>query len=184
MSASATISPARNFPPMFQTGPSYTRPAPSDRPKGIKNRFVQTGDSEEKAHEPTRNELPAISETGGYAEELSRTQQLNFYLGNVRDAGDISQSTATLALRAWASISELLAQNLPVPDAAPGPEGQLLFVWNKGEHHLELEIFPDSPSEFFYFNRVTNESWEDEYNANTPVSQQAKDKLSIFTSTK
>ncbi len=135
------------------------------------------------AQEPARNELPAISATGEYSKELSRMQQLNYYLGSVRDAGDISESTATLALIAWATLSDAISNSLSVPDAAPGPEGQLLYAWNKGEHHLELEIFPNSPAEFFYLNRVSNESWEDEYDVNTPVSQQAKDKLSIFTST-
>src|SRR5438034_355379 len=39
-----------------------------------------------------------------------------------------------------------------VPDARPGPNGELLYSWDRDEHHLELEIFLDAPAEFFYEN--------------------------------
>ena len=112
-----------------------------------------------------------------------RAQRLNHYLASVRDAGEISADVAIRALSAWFTLRGAMLENLSVPDAAPGPEGQLLYAWNNVEHHLELEVFPNGPAEFFYLNRFSNDSWEDEFNVNTPVSQRVHDALSIFSAT-
>ena len=114
------------------------------------------------------------------ASEMTRPQMLYHYLVSVRDAGDIDAKTASLAWIAWKRISDAMGEPLLVPDAASGPEGQLLYAWNQGEHHLELEIFPAEPAEFFYLNRSSNETWEEEYTVGNPVSQEAKARLNVF----
>ncbi len=134
--------------------------------------------------ELTRSEVLAISDSSGpSSSEIDgvRRQMLHDYLQTIRDAGDISADTAKLAWNAWQHLREAAARDLSVPDAAPGPEGQLLYAWNKSEHHLELEIFPNRPAEFFYFNRVSQEAWEEAYHIDQPLSQQAQDKFAIFS---
>ena len=121
----------------------------------------------------------SLQENGTDDAPLARIQRLAYYLGTVSNAGDISHEAATTALIVWNEISKTL-RALPVPDAAPGPEGQLLYTWNRGEHHLELEIFPEAPAEFFYYNRASEETWQEDYRVGEPLSEAALARLSLF----
>ena len=109
------------------------------------------------------------------------TQRLADYLRDVRESGDISNDTGELAWTAWRILWEGMAKRLPVPDAAAGPNGELLYAWNEGEHHLELEIFPNAPAEFFYRNRSTGKLWERPYRVGDPVSMEVREHLSLFS---
>jgi hypothetical protein len=95
-------------------------------------------------------------------DQLNRIEGLAYYLGRIAQTGEIAAHTATLALQVWNDLHKATS-SLPVPDAAPGPDRQLLYTWNQGEHHLEFEIFPAEPAEFFYLNRATHISWEESY---------------------
>jgi hypothetical protein len=139
-----------------------------------------------------QEELPPISHslTGTYSEhrdqrfetslrENARAQRLAYYLGKLARQGDLSDDTALLAWRAWNKLSEAFG-TLPVPDAAPGPNGELLYTWNTGEHHLELEIFADGSAELFYANRVSGDLWGSEYTIGGPFSDDVREKLRAF----
>lgn len=102
------------------------------------------------------------------------------YLNDSKNMGLINQWVASLALASWLDLRAISGRMLPVPDACPGPDGQLLFAWDEGDHHLELEIFPESASEFFYRNRSTDELWGEEYELHMPVTPSALNKLSLF----
>ncbi len=52
--------------------------------------------------------------------------------------------------------------NFPVPDACTGPDKEMFYSWNYKEHHLEVEFIPDSPTEYFYRNRITEYLWSEE----------------------
>lgn len=118
-------------------------------------------------------ELPPVSETqqGGAADdktarllrELSRVQKLQYYLRSLVRNGDVDSSTALQAWRVWHSLSCALSNTLPVPDAASGPNGEILYTWNARSHHFELEIFPDGRAEFFYINHDTDDMWSADY---------------------
>ena len=110
---------------------------------------------------------------------VTRVQELAYYLGTVSNAGDISSETAKAALTVWNDLSQMF-RALAVPDAAPGPDRQLLYTWNRGKHHLELEIFPAAPAEFFYYNRDSEATWQEDYRVGDPLSTDAQAKLSIF----
>jgi len=125
-----------------------------------------------------RNELSAANILG--LRMLSRPQQLNYYLGTARDLGEISPHTAQFALSAWIKLSAELRGLLQVPDAATGSEGEVLYSWDRNEHHLELEIFANDKAEFFYLNRVSNETWEDELQPTTPISEPIAEKIALF----
>ena len=112
--------------------------------------------------------------------EFARTQQLQYYLQQVTEAGHLSPNTASLAWEGWKALSTAMSDRLPVPDACPGPDGQLLYTWDKKEYHFELEIFPDGLGEFFYMNRVTGETWEYDHRMGDEIPNEVKVKLRIF----
>lgn len=112
--------------------------------------------------------------------EKARAQKLSYYLGAISRAGEIDHHTAVLCWRAWLSLRNATSSLLPVPDACPGPDGQLLFTWDRGDHHLELEVFPNGIGEFFYRNRQSDELWEHIGTVHDPIPDSVKAKLSLF----
>lgn len=112
--------------------------------------------------------------------ERTRDQKLCSYINNTCEAGKISPETAARAGDIWKLLGEAMHGTLPVPDVSPGPEGQLLFLWDKGEHHLELEVFADAPAEFFYRNRVSGVLWGADYPIGTSFTEEIQEKLRIF----
>jgi hypothetical protein len=107
-------------------------------------------------------------------------QRLRSYLRAVSESGEISEETARLAWKGWTQLWLALPYALPVPDACPGPDGQLLYTWDQDEHHFELEIFPNGSGEFFYRNRTTGKLWGVDYVIGEQVPQEAIDKLKLF----
>ncbi len=89
----------------------------------------------------------------------------------------ISQETFTQALSAWKHLCEIYL--MPVPSACTGPDGRLLFCWDKENHHLELEFIPNQAAEFFYRDRNSEEMWSEDYEPHI-MSQRLTEKLSIF----
>lgn len=69
---------------------------------------------------------------------------------------------------------------LPIPAACTGPDGQVCYVWDNNEHHLEIEFIPDSPIEFFYRNRETGECFDSELCG--PLSDIQLEKVNLFKS--
>ncbi len=129
----------------------------------------------------SRKILEAQAET---TSERSRIADLKRYLGQVSSHEEeeplISESTAALSLKAWSEIWSVSGRRLPVPDACPGPEGQLLYTWDREEHHLELEIFPDGRGELFYRNRKSGELWDLEYMVEDFIPAVIFGKLRLF----
>src|SRR5438552_1289918 len=91
---------------------------------------------------------------------LRRVQGLVDYLYQIVDQELVTPRVARLAWEAWSALSNSVGNALLVPDACPGPNGELLYTWDRGEHHLELEIFPTAPAELFYENNATGAVWE------------------------
>ena len=110
----------------------------------------------------------------------ARDARLSHYLAHLSASNDISPYTTRLAWRAWINVRAATSPLLPVPDACPGPDGQLLYTWDRAEHHLELEVFPNGATEFFYRNRGSDELWEHVGTVDGPVPESATDKLSLF----
>jgi hypothetical protein len=92
----------------------------------------------------------------------------------------ITRSTASIAVRAWLDVSDATGNALPVPAACTGPDGQMMYTWDKERHHLELEITADGAGEFFYRNRETSELWGEEYRPGTPLAHDVVTKLKLF----
>jgi len=79
-------------------------------------------------------------------------KKLAVYLCSVVNQGCVQPHTAVFAWFLW----KALRSTVRMPNVAPGPNGQLLLMWNTGPHHLEAEIFPDGTVEYFYIHHDTN----------------------------
>ena len=86
----------------------------------------------------------------------------------------ITIETANKSWQVWLMLKENV--DLPAPSAATGPDGIMFYSWDKGEHHFEVEIFPDDSTEFFYRNRMTGEICGD-----TKLTDQLLRKLNFFS---
>lgn len=106
-----------------------------------------------------------------------REAKLYGYLEQVAAEGLISRRLSTSAWEAWKTLADAMPD---VPNACPGPDGSLLFTWDRGEHHLELEFYPDELPSFFYANRDTSALWEAEYDAGQPLNSEIRAKLALF----
>lgn len=92
----------------------------------------------------------------------------------------VSKQTADLARKAWWLLWQETGYLLPVPSACTGPDEQILYSWDKGEHHFEVEIIPGKPMEFFYRDRKTGDLWGEEYTLGDSLPAEAVKKLKLF----
>jgi len=96
------------------------------------------------------------------------------------DDATITPETALLASKAWNLICIASGGKMPIPAACTGPDGQMLYSWDRDRHHLELEIIPGNPAEFFYRDRLTRELWGEDYNIGDPIPVEAMEKFKLF----
>lgn len=68
----------------------------------------------------------------------------------------LDQHGALFAWPVWQEVKD----TLPMPNAGVGPDGELLYTWDKGAHHYEIEVFPDGRKEYFYMHRQTGGTHE------------------------
>ena len=111
---------------------------------------------------------------------LRRVQGLVDYLNQCVDQELLTPHVARLAWNAWTALSNSTGNALLVPDACPGPDGELLYTWDRGEHHLELEIFADTPAELFYENELSGEIGEATLVIGEPVAAEVLNRLRLF----
>src|SRR2546425_555455 len=111
---------------------------------------------------------------------LRRVQGLVNYLYQIVDQELVTPRLARLAWEAWSALSNSMGNALLVPDACPGPNGELLYTWDRDGHHLELEILPDVPAELFYENDATGAVWESLFSMGEPVPAEVLEKLRLF----
>ena len=107
----------------------------------------------------------AIRTYVGTRERRERAAQLQAHLIRIAEERLVTMDAALQAWRIWETLSAATHNALLVPDAAPGPDGQLLYAWDDREHHLELELFPDGRAEFFCRNRETGSLWGADFHA-------------------
>lgn len=76
------------------------------------------------------------------------THRLYRYLKKVEDE-NILPETTLFAWLTYLAIYNLADGQIRIPDAGNGPNGEMMFSWNTGDHHFEVEIFPNGTIEFF-----------------------------------
>ena len=77
------------------------------------------------------------------------------YLRSLPAKGAISYVAENTAEKIWRKLRPL-ANNVSVPDAAVTNDGGLFMSWDRGAHHLEIELHPNGRYEWFYRNRSTD----------------------------
>lgn len=113
---------------------------------------------------------------------LTKHQEHRRYLQRVSSEGVpslISQATAKKSWNLWLAVRKATGNLMPIPSAGTGPDGVMYYSWDREEHHLEAEIYPDQNSEFFYRNRQTGELWG-EYYSDGALPVELLSKLSLF----
>lgn len=112
--------------------------------------------------------------------DIGREQRLSRFISDLRDKKIITDVAALRAWNIWKQLSKCKGKSLRVPDASAGPDDAFIFIWNKDEHHLELEIFPGGALDFFYRNRKSGDLWSSEYKVGEILAQDVLEKLAIF----
>ena len=112
----------------------------------------------------------------------TRLEGLRDYIKRVQKEELVSSKVAALALKLWEKLSAATGNSLAVPDACTGPDGELLYAWDRGDHHCELEIELEAQPTFFYWNRKSGESWETDIDLHCPVREEVLLRLGAFIS--
>jgi len=100
------------------------------------------------------------------------------YLQKIAREGEISQE---LGRSAWTMLLKILfEEDVDVPDAIPGVDGKLFYTWKSGEHYLDLAMFPDGETEFFYRNAQSGKLWNLSSRIDVPLPPEAASKLRLF----
>lgn len=85
----------------------------------------------------------------------AKAKHLKSYLNLLVHENLVSKNIADSAWELWQGLDDHFLGELPVPTASPGPDGQILYTWDQGEHHLEIEFVVNEPATMFYMNRTT-----------------------------
>jgi hypothetical protein len=109
--------------------------------------------------------------------------QLSNYLESLLERGFSeglinSAKTILSSLVIW--TARYYQKQLLTPSASPGEDAALMFVWSKGEHYLECEMFVSGEVEFFYRNRRTRATWSEDVAVFNQISKQIMEKVAIF----
>jgi hypothetical protein len=119
-----------------------------------------------KAAESLVQAMTAVSDlktAAGRAESHRR-----YLSGLVRD-GSISENMHLSAMRIWKDIALAARVAAIFPDICPGEDGRLLYVWDDGIRHLEIEMIPDTDPEFYFLDRSTDRDWNIVYRVGDPI---------------
>lgn len=96
------------------------------------------------------------------------------------EGATITPRTASQAREAWQLIRDCTANRMPVPAAMTGDDGRVFYSWDRGRHHMELEIAPGEPAFFFYRDRETGETWSEEGAIAYGLTTDASARLLLF----
>src|SRR5260221_3428464 len=89
----------------------------------------------------------------------------------------VAPETAWITREVWDRLRGNIPGVLRVPYLDVREGGGVLLTWDQGAHHLDLEIAPAVPLDFFYLNRETGEAWDIE----SPLEERIPEKaLQVF----
>lgn len=90
------------------------------------------------------------------------TQDQQKHLEFLREAGSgddpaVCENVVKQAVMAWEAVWAASKGRMPVPAACTGPNGQMFCSWDRGRHHIELELASDEKPFWFWKDRETGE---------------------------
>lgn len=118
------------------------------------------------------------------ASDVLATVRLHKYLWSVRGdsaEGRISDALAAEAFDVWNRLLETTHGRLSDPAACTTGDGRLIFTWDRGVHHFEVEFINDAPCEMFYRNRSTGELWGEDYRSGGSLPPGTAEKLALVS---
>lgn len=174
---------------MAETLPRRTRYLTGKAPKGKKAASgreayasVIDGWVEEQEEKTAPTKKQAAPNAAPTAEALAMHAEHSEFLDRMSrgEEAPISRLTAMRAQVAWQEIWKATGYAINIPAACAGPDGKMFYSWDRGRHHLELEIFPGAVAEFFYRDRETGTLWGEDYRIGDPLPSEAVAKLQFF----
>ena len=130
---------------------------------------------------PQASLVPTAKQISSAKKFTMHLEHLNFLKRvSTGECPPITPETAHLASKAWHIIWKASDYRMPVPSAGTGPNGEMFYAWNSGRHHLELEIIPGQPAEFFYRDRESGEFWGMDYDVGATLPVTIISKLTLF----
>ncbi|GEM_PF-4763007 len=132
----------------------------------------------------TENSLPIaklvpLSPQSEISAKDAKRDDIAYALGIAVARGDISPDTALLAREAWKEIERSLSFLLP-PIVSTVENAQVMFSWDKNEHHLVIEVFPNRSVELFYSNRNVHSPWEYDYEVGSLIPTEVINNIQVL----
>ena len=124
-------------------------------------------------------ELPTNTKNSNRTEQNEPSLRMEAYLAKAVEQGEIASATAISSRKALEDIQKSLP-SLPLPDVSIVENAQVMYTWDKAEHHLLLEVFPDKSAELFYGNRLTSEVWGYDYRTGKSLSSSIVDRITTI----
>ena len=87
---------------------------------------------------------------------------------------------ASVVQATWSKVEGRSPGFLPAPLVDERDEGGVLLSWDKGIHHLDVEITAEGALDFFYLNRVTDEKWDIEAMATDVIPEKVMEAFDRF----
>jgi hypothetical protein len=86
----------------------------------------------------------------------------------------------TRTLTTWSEVMTLTNWRLPRPSVGLGEDEEVMLCWDAGRHHFEIELIPGKPTEVFYRDRDTENSWGTEWLPEDSVPEELLPYLEFF----
>ena len=110
---------------------------------------------------------------------LVRIAGLYDYLDKIVEKGYLSPERALFARKAWSDFFRQVPWVF-VPDMSVGSEQEVLFTWDREEHHLVMEILSCNTVEMFYHNRANDDYWDLDYQIGQPLQEDIQARIAVF----
>ena len=107
-----------------------------------------------------RKREPASQTTSVYLDNLRLKEQERERILLSALAEKSSVSLGRSIEQAWDRIKGNVPGVLRVPTVEIRDQREALLTWDRGVHHLDVEVTEDGLLDFFYLNRETNEAWD------------------------
>lgn len=113
------------------------------------------------------------SDCKGDGSDSGSLLKLDNYLQQQVSSHSINQAASETYKNAAYEFIAAFGPNSGVPDACPGPDGQMIYYWRKDSDSIQLDVKPNGDAELYYRN--TNGDFLIEYKVGTLLN-----KLALF----
>lgn len=86
---------------------------------------------------------------------VERLTKLDRYFQQQVTNGAISAEASSIYSNAFSEIVAALNFGVGVPDALPGPDGQMMYHWKSGTSSIQVEVSENKDAEFYFFDKST-----------------------------